>query len=157
MRRKRSSNTGTALTAPNGLWSAAQYSEEFRNSRTTAVGAWEGSLAGDTEKLIGMAFTSRVFEEAALTNLAVHPDSRGRGIGKLLLEEIMRLEGAAGATRFTLEVRESNLVAALLYAKVGLACVGRRKRYYRRPTEDALIFEGQLCLNGSIDVNGLSY
>jgi ribosomal-protein-alanine N-acetyltransferase len=39
----------------------------------------------------------------------------------------------------TLEVRVSNKVAQVLYAKYGFRVVGRRKRYYTDNQEDALL------------------
>jgi ribosomal-protein-alanine N-acetyltransferase len=46
---------------------------------------------------------------------------------------------ALGARAVYLEVRESNLAARRLYAAEGFVPVGRRPRYYRRPTEDAIV------------------
>ena len=39
----------------------------------------------------------------------------------------------------TLEVRESNAPAVALYEKRAYRVVGRRKHYYEKPTEDALL------------------
>ena len=132
-----------ACFPPNGLWSEAQLSEELQNPRCTAIGAWIscGSDSGHAEFLAGMAFTDTVLDETALTTLAVHPEKRRQGLAEVLLREAMALATTAGSTRFTLEVRESNKAALALYAKCGLACVGRRKRYYRHPNEDALIYD----------------
>ncbi len=44
-----------------------------------------------------------------------------------------------GATSVILEVRESNRPAVRLYESIGFRLEGRRNKYYRDPTEDALL------------------
>lgn len=133
-----------ACYPPTGLWSAATFAAEFCNERTTAIGAWQPAAGDvDSEELVGMAFTTTVFEEAALTSIAVHPTSRRRGVAEALMRECMSRAAAAGATRFTLEVRAGNEAANAMYAKFGMTCVGRRKRYYANG-EDALIFDADM-------------
>ena len=124
---------------PSGLWSASQFAESLRSPRTAAVGAWT-----DDEALVGMCFTELVLDECTLTNLAVHPTLRRRGLAEALLREAMVLARTAGATRIMLEMRESNEAARTLYAKCGFVCVGRRRRYYKRPDEDALLLDAPL-------------
>jgi ribosomal-protein-alanine N-acetyltransferase len=43
-----------------------------------------------------------------------------------------------------LEVRESNEVARRLYSVLGFAKVGRRRSYYRRPVEDAVVLRATI-------------
>lgn len=78
--------------------------------------------------------------EGQITNVAVHPDHRGRGYGKavlsLLLEEAMQREDCE---QISLEVRVSNVDAIGLYGRLGFETVGLRKRFYRSPVEDALV------------------
>ena len=91
--------------------------------------------------MLGMALADSVLGESALEILAVHPDARRSGVAETLLREILERARAAGGARFTLEVRESNAAAVALYEKVGMTLCGRRKRYYKQPTEDALIYD----------------
>lgn len=77
--------------------------------------------------------------EGHVTNVAVHPDYRGRGIGNQLLTAIERLAEERGVRRLTLEVRVSNEGAQSLYRKLGYLPAGIRRRYYRDNDEDALI------------------
>jgi len=44
-----------------------------------------------------------------------------------------------GVQQVFLEVRESNAPARALYTAQGFKEVGRRKQYYRRPVEDAIV------------------
>jgi len=76
-------------------------------------------------------------DEAHVTNLAVHPEARGGGLGKLLLRASMEKAVALGATAMTLEVRESNRAAQQLYAGFGFERQGCRKGYYQDTGEDA--------------------
>ncbi|HEY8417705.1 MAG TPA: ribosomal protein S18-alanine N-acetyltransferase [Limnochordales bacterium] len=77
--------------------------------------------------------------EGHITNVAVHPDYRQRGIGRRLLEAAAELCRARSARRMTLEVRVSNLVAQRLYRDMGFVSAGIRRGYYRDNNEDAII------------------
>ena len=79
------------------------------------------------------------FEEAQVTNVAVHPDYRGQGIGAELFAKLIDEVKKINVTAITLEVRPSNESAIKLYEKFGLKSVGRRKGYYIDNNEDALI------------------
>lgn len=87
----------------------------------------------------GYAALSRVLDQGELTNLAVRPELRGRGLGARLLDHVIRCCRRSGVTSLFLEVRESNRVAAGLYATRGFREVGRRRHYYRHPREDARV------------------
>ena len=67
------------------------------------------------------------FEEAQVTNVAVHPDYRGQGIGTKLFAKLIEEVKTSDVTAITLEVRPSNEAAIKLYEKFGLKSVGRRK------------------------------
>ncbi|WP_418280175.1 ribosomal protein S18-alanine N-acetyltransferase [Halorubrum sp. DTA98] len=73
-----------------------------------------------------------------LKDLAVRPDSRGRGIGRALLCAALSTLRAQGAAVAKLEVREHNEVARSLYADEGFDPIRRLPRYYR-DGEDALV------------------
>ena len=85
-----------------------------------------------------------VIDEAHITNIAVHPEARGRGFGERLLRALMRLASDTCMCMITLEVRRSNLAAQALYRKAGFQDVGYRKRYYEDNQEDALIMYATL-------------
>lgn len=90
-------------------------------------------------RVVAYAGTWLVIDEAHITNVAVHPDFRGRGYGELVMRELMQLSSDTGMVWMTLEVRRSNVVAQSLYHKLGFIDVGYRKRYYEDNREDALI------------------
>ena len=80
-----------------------------------------------------------VLDEAQVTNVAVHPDYQGQGMGRKLLTALMDKAAALGAVSFTLEVRRSNKSAIRLYEQAGLRVQGVRPGYYADTGEDALL------------------
>ncbi|KKC30367.1 ribosomal protein S18-alanine N-acetyltransferase [Caldanaerobacter subterraneus] len=91
------------------------------------------------KKVVGYAGFWVVLDEGHITNIAVHPEYRGRGIGSRLMEGLIDLAKKNGITSMTLEVRESNLVAQNLYKKFGFKVLGRREGYYQDNNEDAIV------------------
>ena len=76
-----------------------------------------------------------------LGNLAVVPELRRRGVGRLLLDDVLDRARALEVRRLTLEVRVSNFAAQWLYRARGFRVAGLRRRYYRDTSEDALVME----------------
>ncbi len=91
------------------------------------------------DRLVGYAVCWTVVDQAELGNLAVAEDARGRGVGRALLTAAMERVRRRGARECFLEVRESNYPAQTLYRQHGFEVVGRRRAYYSRPVEDALV------------------
>jgi ribosomal-protein-alanine N-acetyltransferase len=85
-------------------------------------------------------------DEAELANLAVAAAERRLGIGRILLDDVIAEAGTRGANRIYLEVRESNAAARALYSQAGFREMGRRRRYYSAPVEDAVIMVKALDL-----------
>lgn len=80
-----------------------------------------------------------MLDEGHITNIAVHPDYRGFGLGNVLVEELIKLSRNENLTAMTLEVRVNNLPAINLYKKYGFKETAIRKGYYQDTKEDALI------------------
>ena len=91
------------------------------------------------EKIVAYAGMWMIIDEAHVTNVAVLPDYRGQGIGKLIMGSLIVYAGQQGARRMTLEVRSSNEVAKQLYQRFGFTAAGIRKKYYTDTNEDAII------------------
>jgi ribosomal-protein-alanine N-acetyltransferase len=91
------------------------------------------------QRVIAYAGIWLMVDEAHVTTFAVLPAYRRRGIGGLLLSELMALASDLGAAVCTLEVRLSNAAARRLYGEFGFKPVGVRPRYYSDNGEDALI------------------
>ncbi|MFH1336024.1 MAG: ribosomal protein S18-alanine N-acetyltransferase [Candidatus Zixiibacteriota bacterium] len=95
-------------------------------------------------QVVGYACLWHVDEQMEIANFAVSPEFRRRGIGRRLMEEVLLESRERGCTSVILSVRESNLSAKNLYEEFGYVEVGRRKRYYRYPVEDAVIMVKEL-------------
>lgn len=80
-----------------------------------------------------------VADEVHLHNLAVKREFRRQGLAYNLMRLMKQIGRQVGATRLTLEVRESNQEAIRLYRKCGFVLKGRRPRYYTDTNEAALI------------------
>src|SRR5262249_22677806 len=86
---------------------------------------------GDGQSLIvGYSCTWRVADEVPLLNVAVHPERRGLGIGRVLVEAVLDESRAAAARLISLEVRAGNVVARRLYRRLGFVDIGVRRGYY---------------------------
>ena len=78
-------------------------------------------------------------DEAQVTNIATHPDFRRRGLAREVTGALIREAQQRGLEQIVLEVRASNEGAIALYRALGFEQVGVRRRFYRAPTEDALV------------------
>ncbi|WZL73781.1 ribosomal protein S18-alanine N-acetyltransferase [Clostridiaceae bacterium 35-E11] len=80
-----------------------------------------------------------IVDEAHVTNIAVHPEVRGKGYGNKIVAAMIDMAKKEGVLRMTLEVRKSNEVAQTLYKRWGFTSCGIRPRYYEDNQEDAII------------------
>jgi len=117
-------------------WSRAAYRRELGDN---AYAHYLVACIG--EAIVGYGGMWVVLDEAHITTLAVAPAMRGRGLGSRVLGALIELAAGLGATRATLEVRRSNLVAQRLYVRHGFVVRGVRRKYYTDTGEDALIME----------------
>ena len=77
--------------------------------------------------------------ELHISNLAVAPVHRRRGVGRQMLACVLAEVEAEGAEAATLEVRASNQAAINLYLGLGFRVLATRRHYYTEPVEDALV------------------
>ncbi len=114
-------------------WTAQQLESQLPDERHVfLVAERDGELLG----YVGMMY---VLDEGYISNVAVAPDSRQRGIGHRL---IFALEAECLSRELsfaTLEVRAGNEPAIALYSSHGFVPVGRRRGYYDKPVEDAIL------------------
>lgn len=121
-----------AFTVP---WSRKTFEGAFASDNISIFAAVEGDV------LLGFACLLCIGADGELLNIAVDEAYRGRGVGSALMDALMeRAESRAVETVF-LEVRESNAPARHLYGKYGFAEIGKRKRYYQKPEEDAVLMQ----------------
>ena len=93
--------------------------------------------------IVGVGTVLTVAEFATVTNIATK--HKRQGIGTAILLELLSFCKKNGATQIDLEVRKSNSAAINLYEKHGFSEVFRRKNYYKKPTEDAIIMQKLIC------------
>src|SRR5437870_12996588 len=119
-------------------WSRAFFEKELRRPFARLVVAVEDGQPGPT--VIGYACRWRVTDEVHVLNVAVHPERRGRGFGRLLVEGIVGEARSSRARVVYLEVRAGNVVARRLYLSLGFRELGVRRVYFG-PGLDAIVLE----------------
>ncbi len=114
-------------------WSENALNDELENPHARFfVALCNGDVAG----YIG---AHNIVGEVYITNVAVSPNYRRRGIAKALVDYLVALSISQGAEFVTLEVRQSNDGAKSLYEKAGFQVVGSRKDFYESPRESAIL------------------
>lgn len=114
-------------------WSRDSFENELKNVFATYL------VAKDGENVVGYGGMWIIIDEGHITNIAVHPHYRGKGIGDLLLNSMINNCSEKKVKAMTLEVRSSNIAAQNLYTKHGFIPEGRRKKYYEDNGEDAIL------------------
>ena len=117
-------------------WSGEQYQALFRGSDPGRVAL----VIQEESGLQGFVIARVQGEEWEIENIAIAGPARRRGLGTRLLGELLDLARAQGAAAVFLEVRESNQAARALYEKWAFLESGHRRRYYRDPEEDAILY-----------------
>ena len=120
-------------------WSRETLLEELDNPYAHYVVCTDGD-----GNVVGYIGSRIVMDEADITNVAVRPQYRRKGIGFALVSAMLDRMTAGGVRYVLLEVRESNQPAQNCYARAGFTVVGRRKKYYEKPEEDALLMGREL-------------
>ena len=105
-------------------WTGAQLLTLFALPSARVCLAWDGDHA------CGFSAARIAGPESELLLLAVDPQFRGRGIGRLLIDDWRAWAGEQGAEDYFLEMRADN-GAIHLYERTGFTECGRRPAYYR--------------------------
>lgn len=129
-----------------GIWSLENYRREMEspNSDLLVLSILPGTSetannSSSCDLLIGVGCLWSILEEAHITLLAIDPKYQGKGLGQVMLYQLLVCAWQRHLEWATLEVRASNQRAINLYRKFGFQDVGRRRRYYQDNGEDALI------------------
>jgi ribosomal-protein-alanine N-acetyltransferase len=114
-------------------WTKAMFESEVGSPFTVYFVA----LAGD--EVAGYAGMWKILDEGHITNIAVSPRYRRKGLGSLLLNKLIEIAEENKIKVLMLEVRKSNEAAIGLYVKKGFEQVGLRRNYYADNNEDAVL------------------
>ena len=101
-------------------------------------------VAEEDGEIIGFAGVVIVLDEGDITNVAVKKSRQREGLGRLLIESLVRLVAELNVVVLHLEVRESNEQAISLYRRVGFESVGIRHNYYEVPKENAVMMRRKI-------------
>ena len=112
-------------------WSRAIINDELRQTNRVYL------VVEDDDRIVGFGGAMFVMEDAHITTLGIAPTHRRRGLGSRLLLTLIERALDHGSRNMTLEVRESNVDAQLLYEGFGFSEAGKRYNYYR--DEDAVV------------------
>lgn len=116
-------------------WSLRQFQNEAKNPMAHYV------IAKIDGVIVGYAGYWKVIDEGQITNVAVLPQYRRKGIARTIIKKLINDAKEDGIKKLSLEVRCSNEAAISLYGSFGFIKVGDRKNYYHNPLEDALLFD----------------
>ena len=133
-------------------WSRRQYESLFKTTATEQPGyfmlvaenpSYSDSVAelASTSSMIAHLVAHHVLGEWQLQYIVVAKKSQRHGVGTHLLKEFISFVKDSGASRISLEVRESNQCARQLYTRLGFIEIGLRKGYYPDPPENAILYE----------------
>ena len=116
-------------------WSRKMLAEELDNECAAFLVAEDPVM----KEVVGYAGLLVMADEGYITNVAVFPEYRRRGVAGQIIQVFDNFARGNRLAFLTLEVRPSNAAAIALYKGFGFEEVGRRKNYYDLPKEDALI------------------
>jgi ribosomal-protein-alanine N-acetyltransferase len=120
-------------------WSRGAFLYEIEQNRVARC--W---VLRDGDNVVAYICLWEIGDELHVTNIAVHPGLRRRGLARQLLSAILDDGRSRRLRSVTLEVRPTNEEARTLYESFGFRVVGRRRGYYYDTGEDALIMETDL-------------
>lgn len=113
-------------------WSVQLFEKELSSRSSRVRGLFTG------EELVGYLIAHVVCDEAHIVSLGLAPEWRGKGGGRILLDDFLRTCLVERVGVVTLDVRASNISARKLYESSGFSVVGLRRNYYSDNGEDAL-------------------
>ncbi len=99
----------------------------FSDSLNSGYSAW---VLEESGKMIGYALMMMVMDEAHLLNLSITKVQQKRGLGRYLLEHMLKIAKNHKAANIFLEVRPSNISAITLYENMGFCEISVRRGYY---------------------------
>lgn len=106
------------------FWNFNILKEELQNENSKYI------VAKINDEVVGFAGIKIIIDEADIMNIVVKNNFRKKGIGFLLLQQLIDLSKTLNITSISLEVNEKNIAAISLYKKFNFKEIGIRKKYY---------------------------
>ncbi len=110
----------------------------FSDSLNSGYSAW---ILEEKSEMIGYALLMMIMDEAHLLNLSIAKAHQKQGLGRYLLEHMLKIAKTHKAAHMFLEVRPSNVSAIALYESIGFCEMAVRRGYYpaKEGREDAIL------------------
>ena len=124
-------------------WSRGAFLYEIQQNRVARC-----RVVREAGDIVGYLCVWEIGDEIHITNVAVRPSHRRRGIARMLLGAVLAEAKVRDIRLVVLEVRPSNREAIALYESFGFRVTGRRRGYYYDTGEDALVMEAELVRRG---------
>jgi ribosomal-protein-alanine N-acetyltransferase len=112
-------------------WSGGEFETLLSQQPVFGFGAWH--VGHGSEPPAGFVLARLAAGEGEILTIAVSRTWRGHGLGRELMEAVLRHLHGERAEALFLEVDETNQPALALYRRLGFGEVARRPAYYDRP------------------------
>ena len=113
------------------FWSYSILKDEINSENSYYI------VAKSENEIVGFAGIKVLLDESDIMNIVTKKSYRNKGIGSILLQNLIDLSYNLNLKQITLEVNESNLSAISLYKKFDFKKIGLRKNYYN--SQNAII------------------
>lgn len=120
-------------------WTRGNFTDALNSGSICKVYEAEGEM-------MGYVVLMPAVDEAQLLNITIAAGHQRKGLGRRLLDEIIKMARSLDMRRVLLEVRPSNVAALGLYCAAGFREIGLRRGYYPADNgrEDAAVMECEL-------------
>jgi ribosomal-protein-alanine N-acetyltransferase len=117
-------------------WPASAFTDVLRMPSARAT-----VMADSVNEPVAYCVLITAADQGEIANLAVAKRAQRNGFAQQLLDDALQFARSSGVVSVFLEVRQSNTPALALYLSRGFREIGRRRGYYQRPLEDALVLQ----------------
>ena len=115
-------------------WNQNQWVNELEKDYVNAIAIYLNN------SMAGVCVFLKIYDELEIRYLSVHPSYKRRGLGKKLINNIIKECKNERISRIILEVSSKNMQALSFYEYFGFETISIRKKYYRDGS-DALLKE----------------
>jgi ribosomal-protein-alanine N-acetyltransferase len=128
------------LELENLLFTDDAWSEEtYRSELADPGGTRHYVLIEEDGVIAGWAGLAASGGQGDVLTIGIRPELQGRGLGSMLLTELLDEAADRGCGEVFLDVRADNDRARRLYERLGFQAIGVRKRYYQPSGVDAIV------------------